>query len=162
MTAGRRWLLRISGVLLALFGYSVGRAWVFDVVRLPGIPGGLTSLTAIMAAFSLTHAWFSVGGRSTAVFFALSAAIAWSLEEFGVATGLLYGGYHYTSYLGARLGEVPVLIPLAWFMMIYPSYVIANLVVARQPIGTPMTIGPMTNSPAGVTPDARSPSSIRP
>ena len=143
MTARRRWLLRISSVLLALFGYSVARAWLFDLVRLPGIPGGLTSLTAIMAAFSLTHAWLSVGGRSTAAFFALSAAIAWSLEEFGVVTGLLYGGYHYTSYLGARLGDVPVLIPLAWFMMIYPSYVIANLVVARQPVGTPAGLSPL-------------------
>jgi putative membrane protein len=143
MTARRRWLLRVSGVLLAIFGYEVVRAWLFDIVRLPGIPGGLTSLTAIMALFSLTHAWYSVGGRLTAAFFALSAAIAWALEEFGVVTGLLYGGYHYTSYLGARLGEVPILIPLAWFMMIYPSYVIANLVVARRPVGTPAGVAPL-------------------
>jgi putative membrane protein len=137
MATRRRWLLRVSGVLLALFGYEVIRAWIYDLVRLPGIPGGLTTLTAIMALFSLTHAWYAVGGRLTAIFFALSAGIAWALEQFGVVTGLLYGGYHYTSYLGARLGEVPVLIPLAWFMMIYPSYVIANLVVARRPAGTP-------------------------
>jgi len=137
MATRHRWLLRVSGVLLALFGYEVIRAWIYDLVRLPGIPGGLTTLTAIMALFSLTHAWYAVGGRLTAIFFALSAGIAWALEQFGVVTGLLYGGYHYTSYLGARLGEVPVLIPLAWFMMIYPSYVIANLVVARRPAGTP-------------------------
>jgi putative membrane protein len=143
MTTRRRWLIGISGALLALFGYEVVRSWIYDLVRLPGIPGGLTTLTAIMALFSLTHAWHSVGGRLTAAFFALSAVIAWALEEFGVVTGLLYGGYHYTSYLGARLGEVPVLIPLAWFMMIYPSYVIANLVVARRPAGTPAGLAPL-------------------
>jgi len=143
MTTRRRWLIGISGALLALFGYEVVRAWTFDLVHLPGIPGGLTTLTAIMALFSLTHAWYSVGGRLTAAFFTLSAAIAWALEEFGVVTGLLYGGYHYTSYLGARLGEVPILIPLAWFMMIYPSYVIANLVVARRAAGTPAGWSPL-------------------
>jgi putative membrane protein len=136
MTSRRRRLIRVSGALLALFGYEVVRSWIFDIVRLPGIPGGLTSLTAIMALFSLTHAWYSVGGRLTAAFFALSAVIAWALEEFGVVTGLLYGGYHYTSYLGARLGEVPVLIPLAWFMMIYPSFVIANMAIDGRSIGT--------------------------
>jgi len=34
---------------------------------------------------------------------------------------LVFGAYHYTDYLGPKLGNVPYLIPLAWFMMIYPS-----------------------------------------
>ena len=56
-------------------------------------------------------------------------------------TGLVYGPYHYTDYLGAKLGHVPVLIPLAWFMMIYPSYAIANLVLQRRATGTPAGAG---------------------
>lgn len=40
--------------------------------------------------------------------------------------------YHYTDVLGSKLGHVPLLIPIAWFMMIYPSYVIANLLVAGR------------------------------
>lgn len=35
------------------------------------------------------------------------------------------GTYHYPGMLGPKLGAVPVLIPLAWFMMIYPSYLIS-------------------------------------
>jgi len=31
---------------------------------------------------------------------------------------------------------VPLLIPLAWFMMIYPSYVLANLIAGETPAGT--------------------------
>jgi putative membrane protein len=57
-----------------------------------------------------------------------------------VLTGLVYGQYHYTDYLGPKLGEVPVVIPMAWFMMIYPSYVIANLILSGRSIGT--TPGP--------------------
>jgi len=38
--------------------------------------------------------------------------------------------------LGPMLGDVPFLIPGAWFMMIYPSYVIAGLLVDGRPFGT--------------------------
>jgi len=44
----------------------------------------------------------------------------------------MYSYYHYTDVLGSKLGHVPLLIPIAWFMMIYPSYVIANLLVAGR------------------------------
>jgi uncharacterized membrane protein len=135
-SARDRRLLGASVALMVLFGYAVFRSVIIGFVRLPGIPGGLTSLTAILALFSLTHSWYSLGGRLTAVFFLLSAIVSWTFEEAGVATGLVYGAYHYTAYLGWKLGSVPVLIPLAWFMMIYPSYVIANLVLERRAVGT--------------------------
>ena len=131
--------LAVSTVALALIAYAVGRAFLAQILGLhaiPPIPGGLPSLTVILTVFGLSHAWYSLGGRLTALFFVISAVVSYALEEGGVATGLVYGGYHYTDYLGAKLGHVPVLIPLAWFMMIYPSYVIASLIVARRPAGT--------------------------
>jgi putative membrane protein len=132
-----RILLWLSLVLLCLFAYEgVLRALLLGIVRLPLVPGGLGSLTAIVAMCSLAHAWYSLGGRHTLAFFGLSAVISWVYEQAGVATGLVFGAYHYTDYLGARLGDVPLLIPLAWFMMIYPSYVIANVALERRPTGT--------------------------
>ncbi len=134
----RRSLLGVSIVLLAVFAYdAVLRSALTDVLPLPAVPGGLKVLTAVLALFSLTHAWYSIGGRLTAAFFLLSATISWGYEQVGVVTGLVFGAYHYTDYLGSRLGEVPLLIPLAWFMMIYPSYVTANSIVEGQPTGTP-------------------------
>jgi putative membrane protein len=50
----------------------------------------------------------------------------------GVETGLIYGAYHYTDALGPKLGHVPIIIPIAWFMMIYPSYIIANLITGGR------------------------------
>ena len=136
-----RILIWLSFVLLCLFAYEgVLRALLLGIVRLPLLPGGLGSLTAIVATCSLAHAWYSLGGRHTLAFFGLSAAISWVYEQVGVATGLVFGAYHYTDYLGARLGDVPLLIPLAWFMMIYPSYVIANMALERRPTGTPQGI----------------------
>jgi uncharacterized membrane protein len=134
----RRPFLWVAFVLLAVFTYdAVVTQLLAGIVDLPLVPGGLKVLTAILAAFSIAHAWYSLGGRLTAAFFALSAVIAWAYEEVGVVTGLVFGAYHYTDYLGGKLGSVPLLIPLAWFMMIYPSYVIANLVIEGRPLGTP-------------------------
>jgi uncharacterized membrane protein len=133
-----RILLAIAVVLLALFAYdAVLRSLLSGLARLPGLPGGLVVLTSILALFSLAHSWYALGGRLTAVFFCLSAAVSWAFEQAGVATGQIFGAYHYTDYLGGKLGHVPLLIPLAWFMMIYPSYAIANLVLTRRPTGTP-------------------------
>ena len=140
----RRALLIAAIALLAVFGYdAVLRLAVSGVVALPSVPGGLKMLTAVLALFSLAHAWYALGVRHTLAFFGLSAVISWAFEQAGVATGLVFGAYHYTDYLGPKLGHVPYLIPLAWFMMIYPSYVIANLALARRPTGTPRGLVPL-------------------
>lgn len=95
---------------------------------LPRIPGGLAIKTLLVMLFSVFHAAYALGWRRTLAFFALAAAISWTYEQVGVETGLIYGKYHYTDALGPKLGHVPIIIPVAWFMMIYPSYIIANLV----------------------------------
>jgi putative membrane protein len=139
-----RALLIAAIALLAVFGYdAVLRSAVSGVVALPSVPGGLKMLTAVLALFSLAHAWYALGVRHTLAFFGLSAVISWAFEQAGVATGLVFGAYHYTDYLGPKLGHVPYLIPLAWFMMIYPSYVIANLALAWRPTGTPRGLVPL-------------------
>jgi putative membrane protein len=132
-----RVLLTLAVALLAIFAYDgVVRPLLHGLVRLPVLTGSLGVLTSVVALFSLSHAWYSLGGRLTLAFFGLSAVVSWAYEQVGVATGLVYGAYHYTDYLGLKLGHVPLLIPLAWFMMVYPSYVIANLMVERRAIGT--------------------------
>ena len=137
MSRRRRALLTASIALLGVFAYDgVVRRLLLGLVHLPALTGSLAALTAVVALFSLAHAWYCLGGRLTIAFFGLSAAVSWAFEQFGVATGLVYGPYHYTDYLGAKLGHVPLLIPLAWFMMIYPSYVVANLVMDGRPLGT--------------------------
>ena len=107
------------------------------LVALPVILGGLNGLIVILLLFSLWHASVSLGVRLTLTFFAITTVTSWIFEELGVATGLVYGQYHYTATLGPWLGSVPILIPLAWFMLVYPTYVVANLIVDGWPVGTP-------------------------
>ena len=133
----QRLLLGLTTFFLVVFAYaSAVRALLRPLVGLPDITGGLNGQTLVLVLFSLTHAFYALGWRHTLVFFGSSAAISWVYEQIGVATGLIYGPYHYTDVLGIKLGHVPVLIPLAWFMMIYPSYVIANLIASDQPTGS--------------------------
>jgi uncharacterized membrane protein len=140
--AAGRVLLAIATVCLALFVYDgVVRQVLSGFVKLPLLSGGLNALTVIVVLFSVCHAAYALGPRHAAAFFAITAVVSWAFEEVGVATGLIYGPYHYTETLGPWLGSVPVLIPLAWFMMIYPSYVLANLIVDGRPTGSPGGLG---------------------
>ena len=133
----RRILLGLSTIFLTLFVYeNVVRTLLQPWITLPDILGGTQTQTLILVLFSLTHALYALGWRHALVFFATSAVISWAYEQVGVATGAIYGVYHYTDYLGPKLGHVPLLIPLAWFMMIYPSYIIANLIADDRPIGS--------------------------
>jgi putative membrane protein len=63
----------------------------------------------------------------------LTFGVGLPFESVGVTTGLVYGPYHFTDRLGVKfLDLVPLLIPVAWFMMTYPSYVIAERIMPAR------------------------------
>ncbi len=121
--------LRIAAIsLLVLYAaftayVSLGPLFGFPTVHGHSVPW----LTLIATAFAITHALTYIGWRNTFILFALTYTVSLLFESVGVATGWIYGPYHYTDQLGPRfLGLVPYLIPLAWFMISYPSLVIAE------------------------------------
>ncbi len=88
----------------------------------------LVTLTGF--TFALLHAAQREGWEGALRLLALVFVVSLLFESIGVATGLVYGPYHYTDHLGPKfLGLVPYLIPVAWFMMSYPSFVIADRLV---------------------------------
>jgi uncharacterized membrane protein len=138
----RKALIVISVVLLLLSFWESLRIVVSPIVALPSLFAGNTSAeTLLLVLVSIASALYVLGWRHTLVFFAITAVISWVLEEVGVASGVLFGAYHYTDVLGFKLGLVPVMIPLAWFMMIFPSYVVANLITRGEPTGSPRNLG---------------------
>lgn len=69
---------------------------------------------------------------------ALLAAYGISLvaELGGTSVGLPFGGYAYAELLGvAWLGKVPVAIPLSWFCMALPSWIIASKAHPHSTVG---------------------------
>jgi putative membrane protein len=133
MTRGRA-LIGLAGFFLAVVVYLMVVRRL--VPELPGLPDGGLGALWLFWLFALCHGSYTLGWRHTLVFFAISAVVSWVYEQVGVETGLIYGPYHYGALLGAKLGHVPVIIPVAWFMMIYPSYMLANLIADGAPTGT--------------------------
>jgi uncharacterized membrane protein len=130
----QRWIRAASWLFFAAVMYLILVEAVAPWLQLPGL--GNIGFTLVFVLFALLHCTALEGLRRTAVFFFLSAIVSFLMEEIGVRTGLIFGPYHYGSMLGAKLGHVPVLIPLAWFMMIYPSWTVARAIVAGLALDT--------------------------
>lgn len=56
--------------------------------------------------------------------------LGWLAEFIGSRTGFPFGDYSYTDVLHPQVGHVPVIIPLAWLMMMPPAWTVADLIVA--------------------------------
>jgi uncharacterized membrane protein len=100
---------------------------------LPSLPVTEAGVALFVALFSLLHSLSALGWRNTLALFGITAVIGWSFEQMGVATGLIYGVYHYSDALGPKLGHVPYAIPIAWYSMLYVSYQIAQLMTHGSP-----------------------------
>jgi uncharacterized membrane protein len=75
---------------------------------------------------SVVHATVSRGARTGAGVLLVTAATAVVFEAVGLATGFPYGEYTYSDDLGPTLLGVPFLVPLAWLMMAWPSWLLAR------------------------------------
>ncbi len=126
-----------SLVLFAIVMYLILVEAVTPWFHLPGL--GNIGFVLFFSLFSVVHCWSLEGPKRTAIFFAVSAVITYAMEETGVRTGLVFGPYHYGDQLGIKLDQVPVLIPLGWFMMIYPSWMVAKAML--RTIGTRSIMG---------------------
>jgi len=120
----KRWIGMFVWLLFAAMMYLIFAELVRHWILLPTL--GNVGFTLVFVMFSLGHCLVCEGLRRTSLFFILTSVISYVLEEVGVRSGLVYGAYHYGAKLGPKLGSVPVLIPLAWFMMIYPSWIVAR------------------------------------
>ena len=116
-------LLAIYALLTVGLQYlsNAGQKFPFYLYPLSTLLGFLIALFHAATRFKWTRALWLLGSA-----FVVSLAF----ESVGVLTGLIYGPYHYTQKLGYLfLGLVPLIIPIAWFMMMYPSFVIADWIV---------------------------------
>ena len=120
---GRRVPLALAGLLvLTAIAYPLTSGSSRDAVT--------WAIVLLGAGVSVTHAGLSRGGRTGAAVLALVAVTAVTVEAVGLATGFPYGRYTYGDVLGPRLLGVPFLVPLAWLMMAWPSWLLARRLTA--------------------------------
>lgn len=133
-----RWLL-IVNALLILFSLA-GTA---SLLHGPAPDWDYETLASVLAIANIVSATLvslllmvrSQGTGSTALLLALCLVIAGGLEYLSTITGFPFGHYEYTGALGPLLlDRVPLLIPVAWFMMLYPALQIGHI----------LRLGPLT------------------
>jgi putative membrane protein len=131
-TATRNFFHRLALIFLAVFALLT----TLMVVRMmlgqsnPNWTIFTTTITCFLFAF--LHAGIRLGWKHALTLVALCFGISLLMETLGVATGWIYGPYHYSDMLGPKfLGLVPYLIPTAWFMMMYPAFLMARWLTPR-------------------------------
>lgn len=120
----RPFYLLVGAWVLAMIAFPIAR-WVFgDAAIVPGTI--VTTLFQFSAsAFIVAMRW---GWRRTLLTLLIATSITWAFEAVGTATGFPFGDYTYTDRLQPQVAHVPLLIPLAWFMMLPASWLMASLI----------------------------------
>lgn len=113
----------------------VTAVWLLTMISLPivnwiwgdaALRQGLV-LAVILQALAVTlmlrlhWLWLRIG-----LTFVVIAGVTLLVEIIGASTGLPFGQYHYTPLLQPQVQHVPLLIPLAWFMMLPPAWAVAH------------------------------------
>ena len=130
----REWVLFGLAACLFLFYIALHGHAVF--ARIDHLPWMV--LVPVLASFALVHSIYMLGWRRAVAMMGCVTVVAFTFEWYGQSVGTLYGPYCYTPLLGPKVGgRIPVLIPFAWYMMVYPSYVITNLLVEGRATSDP-------------------------
>jgi putative membrane protein len=111
--------LTLAGMIatpLARRGGPVRRALSTVVV------GGLFATTTSAAQ----RRW---GPTRTAAAAGATTAVTAVVERVGTASGVPFGGYHYTAALRPQVRGVPAIVPMAWFAMALPARETAHRVL---------------------------------
>jgi uncharacterized membrane protein len=94
----------------------------------------LVLASVVMFACCWASATHLLGAKPAMQFVAIALCFGWFAEQMGSSHGWFFGDYTYTEVLGARLGNVPIVIPLMWFSLTYIGYVLCNLIVWQSPV----------------------------
>jgi uncharacterized membrane protein len=116
------WVLTMLS--LPLLGWILGEGYL-----LRGMSVGVLMQSAAVLVV-LYNAW---GLARTVRTFAIVTVLSYLAELLGSTTGFPFGKYHYTEVLRPQIAGVPLLIPLAWMMMLPPAWAIAQIILSKNP-----------------------------
>ena len=83
-----------------------------------------------LIAFSFVHGVQTLGLRGVSALFCITVIVTYLMEWVGTHYGIPFGHYYYTDQLGSLLMDVPIVIPLQWFNMMYACYIMTNIILS--------------------------------
>lgn len=119
---------------LLLAGWNLSMISIPIVLWVAGngvLPAGVTISVLLQAATSLTALGLAWGVGRTVRTALLVLPLAWLVEYVGSTTGFPFGSYDYTQALQPQVGGVPLLVPLAWLMMLPPAWAVAERLTGK-------------------------------
>lgn len=114
--------------------------WVAALIAMPivqwaaGHPGPTAgAILGVLLQTSLVVLFLAqaTSTRRAAFVLAIVAVMSWVAEAIGSQTGFPFGAYYYTDKLQPQLLGVPLLIPLAWLMMLPPAWAISQRITGK-------------------------------
>lgn len=123
------------------FAWGLVGAWVLTMIAIPivrwtvgdgALHWGVIVSVALLAAAVVTALWQQWGMWATVRLVLTVAPLAWGLEWLGSTTGFPFGEYHYTTTLQPQVAGVPLIIPLAWLMMLPPAWAVASVITGGR------------------------------
>jgi putative membrane protein len=118
----------------------VAIAWLLVMLAIPflewtlgvdGRTGGVVVAVLLQASAVVLLLVRSAGAAAAARMSIAVVVVAWISEAVGSATGVPFGDYGYTDRLWPQLAGVPLLIPLAWLMLLPAAWAAAAIITGR-------------------------------
>lgn len=110
---------------------------------LPAIPQTITSLALVVAVFG--HMLKHLGVTLAAAFFSVAAVVEWAFEQANITFGGFIWGdlrYGHLPMLGPHIGSVPLIVPVGMTALLWPVYVIVNVLLDGKIVVNPRTLRP--------------------
>lgn len=110
---------------------------------LPVIPQTITSLALVVAVFG--HMLKHLGVKLAAAFFLVATVVEWAFEQANIMFGgVIWGDLRYgqLSMLGPHIGSVPLLVPVGMVALLWPVFVIVNVLLDGKIVLSPRTLRP--------------------
>ena len=109
--------IQILALFIALLFHISGLAGIlFTQYKDWFIQNTYINLLLMAALILVTH---PSKNKNFFIFFMAAFVIGFAIEVLGVNTGLLFGRYNYSDILGIKVFNVPLIIGINWFIIIY-------------------------------------------
>lgn len=96
-----------------------------------GLISGIGIGVLIQSALVVICLTAEAGLHQTIILATVIIVLSFIAEYIGVSTGFPFGKYFYTASLQPQIGNVPLLIPFAWLMMLPPSWSMAQKITGK-------------------------------
>ncbi|MGI0078143.1 MAG: carotenoid biosynthesis protein [Nitrososphaerales archaeon] len=113
---------RVVHLLLLLFAITLAYVVFGLIANYQPSADIFFALSFALLFFVLGQSIYEIGIRNAIVFLAITTVVGFLFEVLGTSTGLPFGKYYYGNFLGTMVLNVPIVVPLTWFVIVYLAF----------------------------------------